>query len=137
MKRIVLFAMLASGCVAADPKKIEPMSVSAIPYQALDCAALAAEDKRVAGELAPLIYEQSDRRKTDVIMIAAIGVSSTGMGENDHAANIARLRGEREALAQAKATNKCAEPQAAVDVEAVKRERYEARAQRQAAARKP
>ena len=125
MKRAVLLAMVAvlvSGCVAAHPDSIKPASVSPIGYQAIDCAGLAAEDKRVAEALFRLEVEQKSARTGDIVGIVAIGVSPTGLGAQNNTAEIARLKGERQAIAGAKTGKGCAEPPAAVDEMALRRQ---------------
>lgn len=114
MKKLFAVVLLLSGCVAADPNKIAPMSISPVGYTSLDCQALAAEDQRVAGELGPLMRKQDDRRGKDSVGILLIGISPTGIGSPEFSAQISRLKGERETIAQAKASKGCSEPQAEV-----------------------
>lgn len=116
MKRFaVVAAGVLAGCVAANPDNITPMSISTVGYEQLDCARLAAEDARVAGELGPLIWYQRNQRKADAAGIILVGLSPTGMGSPEHSAAISRLKGERETIARVKTTKGCAEPQAAID----------------------
>lgn len=105
---------LSAGCVAASPDKIQPISISTVGYQALDCPALATEDARVAAELGPLIFYQRRRRGSDFVGAVAIGLTPTGMGAPEHGVAIARLKGERETLAKVRASKACPEPQAVV-----------------------
>lgn len=123
---LAAIALLAlPACVAANPDSIKPVSVSTVPYEALDCQRLAQEDARVAGELGPLIWYQRNQRKADAAGIMIVGLSPTGMGSPQHAEAIARLKGERDTIAKVKATKGCAEPQPALDesVPAAERER--------------
>jgi hypothetical protein len=136
MKRAVLLALLAGGCVAADPDTIQPMSISPVGYSALDCPALAAEDRRVAERLGPLIRAQDTRRGHDAIGIIAIGISPTGIGRPEHSAEIARLKGERETIASVKASKGCIEPQAPVVTKFVPSAEQLAEAKRRAAMKK-
>lgn len=116
MKKILLLAVAAcSGCVAANPDKIKPMSISTVGYQLLDCAALASEDRRVAGELGPMIFYQRQRRGSDFVGAVAVGLTPTGMGAPENGASIARPKGERETIATVKASKGCTEPQAIVN----------------------
>jgi hypothetical protein len=108
-------AVALSGCVAANPDRIAPMSISTVGYETLDCARLAQEDHRVASELGPLIYYQRQRRTTDAAGIILIGLSPTGLGSPEHGAAIARLKGERETIAKVKTTKACSQPQAVVN----------------------
>lgn len=102
-----------SGC-AASPDKIIAANVSTIPYEALDCPALAAEDRRVAAALGPMIYYQRAARRQDAGGVAMFGVAGA-MLNSDLAPQIAQLKGERETLAKVKTAKGCTEPQAPVD----------------------
>lgn len=135
MKRAVLLALLTSGCVAADPDKITPMNISPVGYNVLDCSALATEDRRVADLLAPMIYAQEDRRRTDIVAGVAIGVTSTAMGEQEYAAQISRLKGERQTIAAVKKSKNCSEPQAVIDIDTIKQQKAQERAAKLAASR--
>lgn len=130
MKRIVLLAMLSSGCVAAHPDSIKPLKVSASEYEADDCPALAAKDQAAADDLFRLGLEQKNTRTGDLIGVVAIGVSPTGLGAQNNTNEIARLKGERDAISTAKAAKACPEPPATVDEKAIRRqmskERYAA-----------
>lgn len=139
MKRtaLLLGGVIAGGCVAADPDKIAPMSISPVGYNVLDCPALAVEDKRVAGILAPLIYAQEDRRKTDIIVGVAVGITATSLGEQEHAAEISRLKGERDTIATVMKSKNCSEPQAVLDIEAIRQQKAAERAAKQATGRRP
>lgn len=122
MKRAVLLAVFAGGCVATHPDSIKPASVSPIAYQSADCATLAAEDQRFAETLFRLEVEQKHARTGDLMGIVAIGVSPTGLGAQNNTAEIGRLKGEREAIATAKTAKGCAEPPAVVDEIAIRRQ---------------
>lgn len=115
-----LFAVLCavaalSGCIAASPSSIEPQTVSTLEYEAADCTRLALEDARVASELGPHIWYQRNQRSADIAGIAVWGLSPSGMGMREHSHAIARLKGEREAIASVKLSKGCTEPQAAID----------------------
>lgn len=135
MKKVaVLLVALTSGCVAANPDTIKPMSISPIAYQSLDCEALQAEDRRVAEELGPLIRQQDNRRGQDALGIVLIGISPTGIGSPEFATQISRLKGERETISEAKAARGCTAPQAEVITKFVPSAEQMAEAKRRAAA---
>lgn len=123
MKWLAFCALLAvGGCVAANPDSIKPMSISTVGYDALDCPALAAEDQRVADRLFRLEYDQRHKRRGDFFTAAAIGITPTGVGAGDNAAEIGRLKGERQTIASVKTTKGCTEPAAVVDEKRLLRE---------------
>lgn len=111
-----------SGCVAANPDSIKPMSISTVGYDALDCPALAAEDQRVADRLFRLEFDQRHKRRGDLFTAAAVGLTPTGMGAGDNAAEIGRLKGERQTIATVKGSKACPEPAAVVDEKRMLRE---------------
>jgi len=110
----VAAGIATAGCVASNPDSIQPIPISTIAYQALDCPTLAAEDKRVAERLGPMIYYQNRQRSADVAGILLVGLSPTGLGSPEHSAAIAQLKGEREAINTVKISKGCSEPQAPV-----------------------
>jgi len=125
MKQAVLLAMVAvlvSGCVAAHPDSIKPMSISTMGYAQSDCAALAVEDKRVADRLFRLTVLQGRQRTTDIVAGIAVGVTATSLGSPEYAAEISRLKGERETIASVKASKSCSEPAAAADEARIRQE---------------
>lgn len=122
---LAALAMMAlSGCLASDPKGITATPTPTMTYAALDCPGLAAEDARVAEELGYLSWRQDDRRSKDAIGMVMIGVTGTGLGQSDFAPQIAQLKGQRDAIAEVKATKACAQPQAPMDTSAAAKIRW-------------
>jgi len=113
MKRIVTVAACAvlAGC-ATSPKDIAPVYVSPILYQNLDCSQLAQEAARVSQAAAVATGAQQDQATKDTAMM------TVGMvlfwpslffigGDKGNAAEVARLKGEMQAIEQANISKKC------------------------------
>jgi len=107
MKKVIVLSMLLSGCIAANPDSIKPMSVSSVGYSGLSCAKLASEDRRVSSELAQLVKKQNSRRSADTVGVILLGVSPTGLGSPENSAAISRLKGERQTIASTRARKGC------------------------------
>lgn len=107
----VLAAVFLSGC-AEDPKDITPTYVSPIAYQSYSCAQIGQEAQRVSERAVELTGTQAQRAKNDKI---AMGVGLVIFwpalffvkGDKQTAAELARLRGELDALDQASIAKHC------------------------------
>lgn len=114
MKRIVstvaACAVLA-GC-ATSPKDIAPAYVSPILYQSLSCDQLAMEAARVSQAAGIATGAQQDQAGKDAAMM------TVGMvlfwpslffigGDKGNAAEVARLKGEMQAIEQANISKNC------------------------------
>ena len=114
MKPIVLIAAasLALAACAQSPDSIEASAVSPMLYAGQSCAALNAEALRVNDRLGDLTGRQARAASNDAAMTAvslvlfwpaAFFIGSSG----DHANDIARVRGEAEAIAAAARQRGC------------------------------
>lgn len=100
---LVLAAALA-GC-ASQPDRIVPRSTSTLNYSQYNCAALSAELQRVNDGLSELVGRQSTAASTDTALTIGgfvlwpvwLGLAAT----DNHRDEIARLKGEGEAVLQA------------------------------------
>ena len=104
-------ALTLAGC-AQSPDSIEASAVSPMLYAGQSCAALNAEALRVNDRLGDLTGRQARASSNDAAMTAvslmlfwpaAFFIGSSG----DHANDIARLRGEAEAIATAARQRGC------------------------------
>ena len=114
MRTIILAtaaALTLAGC-ATSPDQITASSVSPTLYSGMTCAALNTEAMRVNDRLADLTERQARAANSDAVMTAvslvlfwpaAFFIGSSG----DHASDIARLRGEAEAIATAARQRGC------------------------------
>ena len=104
-------ALALAGC-ATSPDQITPSSVSPALYSGQSCAALNTEAHRINSRLAAVTGAQQSRASRDTAMTATAVILFwpaaffIGAGQ-DHAAEIAQLRGEAEALAHAARARGC------------------------------
>jgi hypothetical protein len=105
-------AAFALSACAPSPDSIAASSVSPALYSGQSCAALNAEALRVNDRLADMTGRQARASSSDATMTAvslilfwpaAFFIGSQG----DHASDIARLRGEAEAIAAAARSRGC------------------------------
>jgi len=102
---------LVSGC-ATSPKDIAPAYVSPVLYQNLSCQQLAAEAQRVSAAAATAAGAQQSQAGKDAAMV---GVSLILFwpaaffigGDKANAAEVARLKGEMQAIEQANIAKHC------------------------------
>lgn len=111
MHLAVAAPLLLAGC-ATNPKDIEAAYVSPIPYQAMSCDQLAAEAGRVSNAAAAATGQQQSQANKDT---AAMAVSLIVFwpaiffvgGDKSTAAEVARLKGEMNAIEQASGAKGC------------------------------
>ena len=114
MKRtasIALACTMLVGC-ATSPKDIAPAYVSPILYQNLTCEQLAQEAARVSQAAAVATGAQQDQASKDAVM-TTVGVVLFWPslffigGDKGNAAEVARLKGEMQAIEQANISKNC------------------------------
>jgi uncharacterized protein YcfL len=107
---IIVAALALSGC-AAPPDRIVASDVSPTLYSHLDCRALNIEAQRIHSRLTNLTGAQRRAANNDTAMTAVTLVlfwpAMFLVGRNDHAPEIARLRGEAEAVSIAARQRGC------------------------------
>ncbi len=107
----VAVAALLAGC-ATNPKDIAPAYVSPVLYEKLSCEQLAAEAQRVSNAAAAASGQQQNQAGRDAAMV---GVSLILFwpaaffigGDKGAAAEVARLKGEMQAIEQANVSKNC------------------------------
>ncbi len=107
----VVIAAVVSGC-AQDPKDIQASYVSPVLYQNLSCDQLSAEAQRVSSRAAEVTGTQQEKANNDAV---AMGVGLVIFwpalffvkGDNQTAGELARLRGELDAVQQAANAKGC------------------------------
>ena len=113
-RNIAAFAVVAalvSGC-ATNPKDIAPSYVSPILYQNLSCEQLAQEAARVSQAAAVSTGAQANQASKDAVM-TTVGVVLFWPslffigGDKGNAAEVARLKGEMQAIEQANISKSC------------------------------
>jgi hypothetical protein len=88
----------ALGACAKHPDAIAATYVSHASYRGLDCDALSQEQQRLGAILARASNQQENARMNDALGIILIGVPVSSLSGDNIAAEIARLKGENEAL---------------------------------------
>ena len=105
-------AALALGACASRPDDISAAYVSPLPYQQLDCEQLAAEAQRVSTSAAVAAGAQNQQASNDAVATTiAVVVFWPALflikGDNAKAAEVARLKGEMQAIEQASIAKRC------------------------------
>lgn len=107
----VVAAVLLAGC-ATSPKDIAPAYVSPVLYQNLTCDQLQQEAARVSSAASVATGAQEKQATTDTVaMTTAIVLFWPALffvgGDKANAADIARLKGEMQAIEQANVAKGC------------------------------
>ena len=107
----ILAAAALSGC-ASSAEEVKPQYISPIQYQELSCKQIAEEGRRISSRVAELSGVQNKKARKDAVMTgvaivlfwpAAFFVS----GDDQTTAELARLKGEFEALDKAAIRKNC------------------------------
>ena len=109
MKKILICAavLLAAGC-AKRPDEIMATPVSADPYMQMDCAQLSPLKMQKDAEVAQLTKEQKETADQDAAAMAVIHVPVGSMSGNDREKDLARAKGEAQAIGSAYQSKSCA-----------------------------
>lgn len=109
MKKIVICAamLLAAGC-AKRPEEIMATPVAVHPYMQMQCPQLAQLKMQKDAELAKLEKDQKETADQDAAAMAVIHVPVGSMAGNDNEAEIARTKGEVQAINSAYQSKSCA-----------------------------
>lgn len=107
-----LAGALALGGCASRPDDIAAAYVSPLPYQQLTCEQLAAEAQRVSTSAVAAAGAQSQQAANDAVAttIAVVVFWPAAFlikGDNAKAAEVARLKGEMQAIEQASIAKSC------------------------------
>ena len=103
----LLVAGLAVSACATSAGRIQPITVSPVVYQDQSCDQLAVTAAKVDADLQVASIKQNKKRKGDTVSVILIGLPLASMGGNGYEADVARLKGEKIALAEAKRLKSC------------------------------
>jgi hypothetical protein len=108
MKKILICAamLLAAGC-AKRPDEIMAAPVAADPYMQMQCPQLAQLKMQKDAELAKLEKDQKETADQDAAAMAVIHVPVGSMSGNDREPEIARAKGEVQAINSAYQSKDC------------------------------
>lgn len=100
------FFLFLTGCfnLATPPSQISGSYTSELRYQNFSCEQLSAELSSLARRENQLVTAQEQRRKTSMVQAFWIGY---GNGDGIEAAELANVRGEKEAVRKAIESNRC------------------------------
>lgn len=108
VKLLIGFAMFQAlfGC-AKSPESIAPSYISASKYDALKCGEIADETGRISEALSRASMQQENARTNDTVGVLLIGLPVSSMSGDNIAPEVARLKGEAEALRAASLKKHC------------------------------
>lgn len=112
MKRVkqaicaVAMLSLIVGC-ATKPESVAPAYVSHLGYMNLDCQQLGHEQNRIVSALSAAADAQRKARSNDTVGIILLGLPVSSLSGSNQASNIARLKGELDAIQKALIEKKC------------------------------
>ncbi|PZQ13659.1 MAG: hypothetical protein DI565_14050 [Ancylobacter novellus] len=99
-------ALALSAC-AKSPESIAPAYVSEVSYQSYSCAQLGEESARLTAALANASTQQEKARANDTVGVILIGLPVSSLSGDNIAPEIARLKGEQEAIRKASFRKNC------------------------------
>lgn len=109
MKSIIIAASAAcfvAACAKA-PESISASYVSEVGYQGYSCKQLSEETQRLSQALSTASAQQSKARGNDVAGVILIGLPVSTLSGDNIAPEIARLKGEQEAVRKSRITKGC------------------------------
>jgi hypothetical protein len=107
--RIIVAAALAltAAACAKAPESIAPAYVSDVGYQGYTCPQLGKKSQQLTSTLAAASVKQNHARSRDAVGVFLIGLPLASMSGGDIAPEIARLKGEQEAVGKASLRKGC------------------------------
>jgi hypothetical protein len=107
---LMLSSVILAACAEA-PERILPSSVSPVLYGGLDCRTLQVESKRIDDRLSVLTERQHKAANQDTSVAAfsffLFWPAAFFIGREDYEVEIARLKGEAEAVSNAAVSKEC------------------------------
>lgn len=112
----VVASLALAGCIIAgcakSPESISAAYVSEVTYRTWDCQTLAEEQHRLSAAYAVAAQQQEKARGNDVVGVVLIGLPVSSLSGDNIAPEIARLKGEQEAIRKTMIMKKCTIPAA-------------------------
>jgi len=110
---LAALVVLPITACAKSPDSISASYVSEVGYQNWSCAQLGEEAARLSAALASASVQQENARTTDTVGVILIGLPVSSLSGDNIAPEIARLKGETEAVRKASMTKACGSQQTA------------------------
>lgn len=104
---LIVATVAMAGC-AKPPEAIAPAYVSDITYRPLSCQDLAVESARINQALARASTQQENARTNDTVGVILLGLPVSSLSGDNIAPEIARLKGELEAINRVSTQKRCA-----------------------------
>lgn len=98
MNFVVFASVLLAGACAKSPESIQASYISEVTYQSWSCPQLGEESQRLSAALATASTQQERARGNDVVGVILIGLPVSSLSGDNIAPEIARLKGEQEAV---------------------------------------
>lgn len=103
---IATSALLTASC-AKDPDSIAPSYISNVAYQSYTCEQLTQEQAHLSRALTTASAQQKNARTNDMVGVALIGLPVSSLSGDNIAPEIARLKGEQEAVRKEMSLRPC------------------------------
>lgn len=103
---ITFIVLIIAGC-AAKPEAIQPTYVSHMTYMNWTCEQLGEEQLRLVSALSTASDAQRTARGNDTAGVILLGLPVSSLSGSNQASNIARLKGELEAVQKAMILKDC------------------------------
>lgn len=103
----VLAGVAVLSACAKAPASIVPAYISEVGYLNWTCEQLATETTRMSAAYASAAKQQEQARTNDVVGVILIGLPVSSMSGDNIAPEIARLKGEQEAIRKAMMAKQC------------------------------
>jgi hypothetical protein len=126
MKRLfgILIVCLAAliGACATSPENIQPLYVSDMAYQNLDCNQLGQEQARLVSALSAAEDRQRECRSNDTVGVILLGLPVSSLSGSNMASEVGRLKGELQAVQKQATIKECQLPIYPLDLPSKKEE---------------
>jgi hypothetical protein len=103
----IVLAFAALAACAKSPESIAPSYVSEVGYRSWSCNQLAEERGHLSAALAQASTQQEQARTNDTVGVILLGLPVSSMSGDNIAPEVARLKGETEAVRKAMITKGC------------------------------
>lgn len=104
---IAAVSVLFISACAKSPESISAAYVSDIPYRSWSCTDLAEEQNRLSAAYATAAKQQENARTNDTVGVILLGLPVSSLSGDNIAPEIARLKGEQDAIRKAMIIRKC------------------------------
>jgi hypothetical protein len=101
-----IVVVVVAGC-AKSPESISAAYISEVGYQSWSCKQLGEEQQRLSAAYSVAAQQQQKARSNDIAGVILIGLPVSSLSGDNIAPEIARLKGEQEAVRKAAITKGC------------------------------